>query len=100
MGCDIPCKMQKVFKKFAKILGFKIKVSPCLDFFEGCLLARALDCSLISFAFDCIQGIITFLHLAIVISHWNFTTLKDWLSLNIKAFNLIHYSFHMLNNFR
>jgi hypothetical protein len=27
MWFDIPCKMQKVFKKFAKILGFKIRVN-------------------------------------------------------------------------
>jgi hypothetical protein len=68
-------------------------------FMKGCLLARAPHCSLISFAFDYILGIIILLHHAIVISHWIFTTLKDWLSLNIKAFNLIHYSFHMFNNF-
>jgi hypothetical protein len=67
---------------------------------KGCSLARALHCSLISFAFDCIQGFIILFHHAIVISLWIFTTLKDWLSLNMKAFNLIHYSSHMLNNFR
>ncbi len=93
-------KCKRFLKNLPRSQVLRLGLAHVQMFSRGCLLARACHCSLISFAFDCIQGIITLLHHAIVISHWIFTTLKDWLLLNIKAFNLLHYSFHMLNNFR